>query len=122
MVKHGERYWVFAKDLDVTGSEQQKNRPYVIVSRNAINQLGFNVVGVPVSTKIHKANSHRILIPAGPMIKDLACARIMGDSVALTDHIRVLDHSRFEQPKMGKMSDTAMGGIEPGLAFLFDIR
>ncbi len=56
------------------------------------------------------------------MIKDLACARIMGDSVALTDHIRVLDHSRFEQPKTGKMSDTAMGGIELGLAFLFDIR
>ncbi len=73
-------------------------------------------------TKIHKANSHRILIPAGHMIKDLACARIMSDSVALTDHIRVLDHTRFEQPKMGKMSDTAMGGIELGLAFLFDIR
>jgi mRNA-degrading endonuclease toxin of MazEF toxin-antitoxin module len=122
MTKYGEIYWVFAKDLDIAGSEQQKSRPYVIVSRDAINALGHNVVGVPLSTKVHKANSHRIFIPVNHMIKDLACVRPMSDSVALTDHIRVLDPLRFEQPKMGKMSDTAMGGIELGLVFLFEIR
>jgi mRNA-degrading endonuclease toxin of MazEF toxin-antitoxin module len=92
------------------------------VSRNAINQLGFNVVGVPLSSKIHKANSHRILIQVAHMISDPSSPHRLTDSVALTDHIRVLDPSRFEQPKMGRMSDTAMGGIELGLAFLFDIR
>jgi mRNA-degrading endonuclease toxin of MazEF toxin-antitoxin module len=122
MTKYGEIYWVFAKDLDIAGSEQQKSRPYVIVSRDAINALGHNVVGVPLSTKVHKANSHRIFIPVNHMIKDLTCVRPMSDSVALTDHIRVLDPLRFEQPKMGKMSDTAMGGIELGLVFLFEIR
>ncbi len=122
MIKHGEIYWVLAKDLDIKHSEQRKDRPYVIVSRDAINQLGKNVVGVPLSSKTSKANSHRILIPLAHMIKDVSCVRPMTDSVALTDHIRVLDPSRFEQPKMGKMSETAMGGIELGLAFLFDIR
>lgn len=122
MIKCGEIYWVSARDLDIAGSEQKKNRPYVIVSRDAVNALGRNVVGVPLSSKTSKANSHRILIPLAHMIKDVACLRVMTDSVALTDHIRVLDPSRFEQPKMGTMSDTAMGAIEAGLAFLFDIR
>ena len=93
MISYGEIYWVFAKDLDIAGSEQQKNRPYVIVSRNAINKLGHNVVGVPLSTKIHKANSYRVQIPFVYMIKDVACSRPMSDSVALTDHVRVLDPS-----------------------------
>lgn len=122
MIRCGEIYWVFANDLDVKGSEQRNDRPYVIVSRDAINALGKNVVGVPLTSRLHKANSHRILIPMAHMIRDLSCKRNMTDSVALTDHIRVLDPSRFEQPKMGIMSDTAMGGIEAGLAFLFDIR
>jgi mRNA-degrading endonuclease toxin of MazEF toxin-antitoxin module len=122
MIKHGEIYWVSAKDLDIAGSEQQKNRPYVIVSRDAVNKLGHNVVGVPLSTKVHKANSYRILIPLGHMIVDVACHRQLSDSVALTDQIRVLDSSRLEQPKMGTVSATAIGGIELALAFLFDIR
>jgi len=37
---------------------------------------------------------------------------------ALTDHIRVLDSSRLERPRMGRVSDTAMGGLELALAFL----
>ena len=122
MIKQGEIYWVFAADLDIKGSEQQKSRPYVIVSRDAINRHGLNVVGVPLSTKTHKANSHRILIPITHILKDPGCTRPISDSVALTDHIRVLDPSRFEHPKVGRLSDTAMGGLELGLAFLFDIR
>lgn len=113
---------MFAKDLDVTAHEQKYARPYVIVSRDVINRIGTNVVGVPFSTKLHKANSHRILIPLVHMVRDVGCARPLETSVALTDHIRVLDPIRFESPKMGKVSDTAMGSIELGLAFLFDIR
>jgi mRNA-degrading endonuclease toxin of MazEF toxin-antitoxin module len=123
MIKQGEIYWVFAKDLDIQGHEQEKSRPYVIVSRDHINNQGDrNVVGVPLSTKVHKANSHRILIPAAHMIRDVACTRPLADSVAPTDHIRVLDRTRFELPKMGRLSDTALGGLELSLVFLFDIR
>jgi len=121
-VKQGEIYWVNARDLDVQGSEQQKSRPYLIVSRTIINKLGQNVVGVPLTTKLHKANSYRIKLPVGFMVKDPACTRPLQDSVALTDHIRVLDISRLEQPKMGAILLTAVGGIELGLSFLFDIR
>jgi mRNA-degrading endonuclease toxin of MazEF toxin-antitoxin module len=95
-VKQGEIYWVNAKDLDIQGSEQQKSRPYIIVSRTLINKLGKNVVGVPLSTKLHKASSHRLLIPVAHMVKDASCTRVLSDSVALTDHIRVLDIDRLE--------------------------
>lgn len=121
-VKQGEIYWVFAKDLDIKGSEQQKSRPYLIVSRTSINRIGQNVVGVPLTTKLHKANSYRINLPVQFMVKDPASSRPLSDSVALTDHIRVLDVTRLEQPKMGMLSLTAIGGIELGLSFLFDIR
>ena len=104
MFKQGEIYWVFAKDLDIQGHEQEKSRPYVIVSRNLVNSQGDkNVVGVPFSTKLHKANSHRILLPAAHMIRDPACQRTLTDSVALTDHIRVLDPSNPQRsPKTGQ--------------------
>jgi mRNA-degrading endonuclease toxin of MazEF toxin-antitoxin module len=101
----------------------KKSRPKVIVPRDYVNNQGDkNVVGVPFSTRLHKANSHRILIPAIHMIRDAACTRQLTDSVALTDHIRVLDPNRFDLPKPARLSDTAMGASELGLDFLFDIR
>ncbi len=121
-IKQGEIYWVNARELDVLGSEQQKSRPYIIVSRTLINRFGKNVVGVPLSTKTQKASSYRLLLPGEQIVKDPACRRELSDSVALTDHIRVLDVERLEQPKMGTLSQTALGGIELALSFLFDIR
>src|ERR1035437_8509149 len=98
-IKQGEIYWVYADDLDIQGSEQKKSRPYVIVSRDAINRIGNNVVGIPLSSKVHKANSHRILIPLAHMVRNPACTRAMAESVALVDHIRVLDPTRLERPR-----------------------
>jgi mRNA-degrading endonuclease toxin of MazEF toxin-antitoxin module len=122
-VYQGEIYWVFAKDLDIAGSEQEKDRPYVIVSSSAINKLGPNVVGVPLSTKLHKACAHRIKVPVQLVSVNQAWAgKKLTDSVALTDHIRVLDKKRLEQPKMGTFSQAAIGGMELALTALFDIR
>jgi mRNA-degrading endonuclease toxin of MazEF toxin-antitoxin module len=120
--KQGEIYWVMMKDTATTGAEQKKDRPYVIVSRNQINRLGQHVVAVPFTSKLRHACAHRILIPTTQMVPNPACARKLVDSVALTDHIRVLDKSRLEQPKMGDLSETARLGIEGALAYVFDIR
>lgn len=122
-VKQGEIYWVYAHDLDIAGSEQEKSRPYLIVSSNQINKLGQNVVGVPLSAQLQKACAHRVKVPEQMMIKNPASNRLpFKDSVALTDHIRVLDKKRLEQPKMGDLSTTAVGGLELALSILFDIR
>lgn len=130
-ILRGDIYWVRAKDLDVQGSEQKKNRPYVIVSRTNVNRAGPNVVGVPLSTKLGKAQGHRILIPEQLMVKDITWPATWPDgqprtqlstSVALTDHIRVLDKTRLVQPRMGSLSTAAIGGLEVALANIFDIR
>lgn len=121
-VSQGDIYWVRADDLDIEGSEQQKSRPYVIASRTKINRLGKNVVGVPLSSKVHKACAHRLLIPLQHMVPEVGTSRRLETSVALTDHIRVLEVARLERPRMGRLSDTAIYGLEGALAFLFNIR
>ena len=119
--KQGDIFWTVARDLDVAGNEQDLDRPYVIVSRNALNNLCRNVVGVPLTTKLHKAGGHRVLIPDHQMIAEIGSGRRLETSVALTDHIRVLDPQRFERPRMGRVTETALGGIENGIAWLFDV-
>ena len=120
--KQGEIYWVRANDIDVEGSEQKKNRPYVIVSRDYINRQGHVVIGVPLTSQLHQAKGYRLKIELPHMVQNPACLRKLKDSVVLTDHIRVLDPDRLEQPKMGDVSETARGGIEAALSGIFDIR
>lgn len=74
-VKQGDIYYVRSKDLDVEGSEQCNDRPYVIVSRDLVNNQGHVVIGVPLTSKLHKANSYRVKIPAQQMIKDVSSKR-----------------------------------------------
>lgn len=121
-IKQGEIYWVDIPKAHTVGSEQWKRRPYIIVSRDAINRIGRNVVGVPLSSKLHKASQYRILLPATEIIKDIGRPDSITDSVALTDQLRVLDVSRLEQPRIGKLSTTAVMALELGVAFVFDIR
>jgi len=120
--KQGEIYWVTIKSNETAGSEQKKNRPYVIVSRNQINRLGPHVIGVPFTSQLRHACADRALIPVSQMVPNTACARKLKDSVALTDQIRVLDKSRLELPKMGDLTETAKYGIEGALAHVLDIR
>ena len=120
--QQGEIYWVIINAAETAGSEQKKNRPYIIVSKNQINRLGPHVIGVPFTSQLRHACAHRVLIPFSQMIPNSASARTLQDSVALTDQIRVLDKSRLEQPKMGDLTETARYGIEGALANTFDIR
>jgi mRNA-degrading endonuclease toxin of MazEF toxin-antitoxin module len=128
-ILQGDVYWVYAHDLDIEGSEQAKNRPYVIVSRLSINRLGHNVVGVPLSTVLSKAGMHRMMIPLQMMIKDPAWPATwpsgqprnqLEKSVALTDHVRVLDIRRLTMPRMGSLSTTAIAGLELALRRIFE--
>jgi mRNA-degrading endonuclease toxin of MazEF toxin-antitoxin module len=128
-VLQGGIYWVYARDLDIEGSEQKKNRPYVIVSRLKINRLGKNVIGVPLSSVLDKEGGHRIKIPVQMMVKNPAWPaewspgiprRQLETSIALTDHIRVLDIGRLTQPPMGCLSASAIVGLELALRYIFE--
>jgi mRNA-degrading endonuclease toxin of MazEF toxin-antitoxin module len=128
-ILQGEIYWVHAKDLDIQGSEQKKNRPYVIVSRSSINALGRNVVGVPLTTVLTAGGGYRVQIPVQLMVPNPhwpgtwpngSARRQLETSVALVDHIRVLDANRLTIPKMGDLSSTAVAGLELALQRLFE--
>ncbi len=119
--KRGEIYWVNARDLDVQGHEQNKSRPYVIVSRDALNRSLPNVVGVPFTTNLNKACGYRIKIQLAHMVPNPASGRALQDSVALVDHVRVLAADRLEQPPMGTVTQTAVGGLELALSYVFQI-
>ena len=99
----------------------EKSRPYVIASKTALNLKSPIVVDVPLTSTLSKACSHRMFLPVAHMIVDPSCKRRPNDSVALTDQIRVLDIKRLESPRIGRLSDTALGGLEVALSYLFDI-
>lgn len=120
-IKRGDIFWVEIPDSQTVGSEQKGKRPYIIVSRTSINKMGRTVVGVPMSTKTKKQSAYRIVLPAAEIIKDVTCTSNFVDSVALTDHVRVLDQERLIKPREAHLSDSAIIALELGLSFLLQI-
>src|ERR1019366_9650964 len=82
--------------ITTSGSEQSGLRLWVIVSQDVVNRGKPTAVGVPLTTKVHKANSYRVYLPADFLIPDPGCTPFQ-NSVALCDHVRVLDTSRIRK-------------------------
>src|ERR1051326_5815382 len=116
-VKQGEIYMVDIPRFQTVNHEQYKRRPYVVMSTLRCNRIG-NVIGVPLSHVTRKACEHRVLIPAGEIIPAGGCRFNFLNSVALTDHSRVLDVSRLEMPSIGQISRRALLSVLRGLAVL----
>jgi mRNA-degrading endonuclease toxin of MazEF toxin-antitoxin module len=110
-------YWCEPDPKDTVGSEQQKDRPWVIVSVSNLHR-GNCVVGIPLTTEKSKASAHLIAIPAQEIKMDDGAAAI--DCVALTDQIRALDKRRFRK-KAGCVSQRALSSIQLGLERLFGL-
>lgn len=104
-----------------SGSEQTGMRPFIIVSRDSVNKNKKTAVGVPLSTRTQKANSYRILLPAGELIRDIRTAYQFQDSVALCDHVRVLDLTQVKH-RIGTISANALAAVGLGLGYVFDLR
>lgn len=123
-IKQGDIYWVDIPQSHTIGSEQYNRRPYVVVSRTQVNRSGKTVVGVPLTTAAVMDVSqppHRIVIPAKEIVRDVQFTGEIKDSIAKTDHVRVLDKTRLNK-KMGTLSNTAFVAVGLGLGFLFDLR
>jgi len=117
----GDIYWVDIPKNQTQGSEQFGRRPFVVISRNAVNKIVKTVVVAPMSTNISQQPPHRILIPVTEMIRDIHSTSTLSASVVKTDQIRVIDKSRL-QDKIGKLSQTVTQSVLLGVAFVFDIR
>jgi mRNA-degrading endonuclease toxin of MazEF toxin-antitoxin module len=104
-----------------SGSEQSGMRPWIIVSRHIISQGKPTAVGVPMTTRVDKANSYRIALPVAELISEVTSGYRFENSVALCDHVRVLDKNQIKR-KIGRLSDNALAAVGLGLAYVFDFR
>jgi mRNA-degrading endonuclease toxin of MazEF toxin-antitoxin module len=100
-IKQGDIYWVDIPKDHARGSEQYKRRPYVIVSRTAVNKICQTVVGVPLSTAVdpNKVTRHpfRVVIPPREIVKDAGYSGEIKLSLAKTDQVRVVARPAIRQ-------------------------
>ena len=97
-----------------------------MVSVNSINAQLPIVVAVPLTSELHKiegARQFRILIPESPKIQEPGHPKgCKGDSLALTEQIRVLSIERLPARRAARLlPERAMGAVEAGMAFVLDI-
>lgn len=120
-VSQGEIYWVEIRPDEIKGSEQFGRRPFIVVSRLAVNKILKTVVAVPMSTNTGNQPPFRIVIPPTEITRDVGSTTQLYISVAKADQVRVIDESRLQE-RIGKLSQTATLAVMLGLAYVFDIR
>ncbi|MEO8661447.1 MAG: type II toxin-antitoxin system PemK/MazF family toxin [Bryobacteraceae bacterium] len=129
--QQGDIFWVDIPQAQTEGPEQFGRRPFIVMSRLAVNRTVGTVIVVPLTTfgghvgdeaAIASQPPHRIVIPASEITKDpCSNSQISPVSVAKTDQTRVIAKTRLQQ-KLGRLSQTAVIAVGAGLAFVFDIR
>ena len=111
----GEVYFV---DLDpIQGHEQGGRRPVVVVSRDALNSLPLVVLVVPGTTRVRSpippvAN---VFVPAGE-------GGLRYDTLFMPLHTRALDHHRFTEPPIGRLSPATLEKIESAFTWTLNIK
>jgi mRNA-degrading endonuclease toxin of MazEF toxin-antitoxin module len=123
--QRGDIYWLEMKQDQTKGSEQYGYRPWLVVSVNSINTQLPIVVAVPLTAELHKienARQFRILIPDSQKIQEPGHPKgCKGDSLALTEQVRVLSIERLPSQRAARLPERAMGAVEAGIAFVIDI-
>lgn len=119
--KRGDIFWVDVHTREVRGSEQDKPRPYIIVSIDALNSVLPIVIGVPLSSNIQKQNAHRILVGPSDIINEPG-TRGCQPGVALIEQVRVLSTVRLgTDVRLARLTPTAMAKVEAALAYVLGI-
>lgn len=121
-IQRGDIIWGEIKQEETRGSEQYGRRPMLIVSANAINDVLPIVVVVPLSEKLHKANrQHRILIPESEKIQEPGTNGCPGESLALTEQVRMIDKVRLDPKRVARVTTKAIASVEIGIAYVLGI-
>lgn len=111
-IKKGDIYYA---TLDpVIGSEQDGNRPVVVVQNNLANKHSPTVIIAPITTVIKKSYlpTHIIIYKNNYLKKD---------STILVEQIRVIDKSRITT-YLGKLTEFQIQKIDNALINAFDLK
>jgi mRNA interferase MazF len=113
-VRRGEVYFVNFNPS--VGREQAGRRPAVIVSSDAINSKRLVVLVVPGTSGSNITADYptNVRVPAGE-------ANLPNETVFMTFQMRAIDHSRFADPPVGRLSEAAMSRLEQAMAVSLDM-
>src|SRR2546421_3457234 len=103
IIKRGEVYKFRVSRKETEGTEQQKNRPAVIISTNRLNKKNIRFVAVPITSK----KSERIY--------DFEVSVVVGGKrgKALCDQIRIYNETRLikKEGRLGILNEKEMKEI-----------
>lgn len=120
--QRGDIFWAEVLKSETRGSEQFNRRPWLIVSKTILNSRIPVVVAVPLSTRVEKQNRwFRILVPAREKTAESGTNGCPGDSLALTEQIRVLSVERLDAVRAARVTSKALAAVEAGIAFVLDM-
>lgn len=114
-MKRGEVHW--AQLAPRSGSEQQGNRPVVIVSNDGFNEApGWrSVIVVPLSTSSAQARR-------GPTAVSLprGAGGLAADSIALCHQVTTLDRGKLSR-RLGRLPSDLIDLVDEGLKAALDL-
>jgi mRNA interferase MazF len=104
--------WLERPARDLTGHEQQGQRPVVVVSSDAINAGWPLAVVVPLTKRDRGMALHVVLDPPDGGLRYR--------SVALVEQIRAVDHTRLVE-RWGRVSASTMREVDDRLRLVLDL-
>src|SRR6185436_5212442 len=114
IIKRGEVYKFRVSRQETEGTEQQKNRPAVIISTNRLNKKSYRFVAIPITSK-------KLEIIRPFEVPVLVAGR---KGKALCDQVRVYNESRIikKAGKLGTLSEQEIKEIGEKILFLLDFE
>jgi mRNA interferase MazF len=117
--RRGDIFWADFPLTESEGSEQHGRRPALVVSADAINDRLPIVVVVPLSANVGKQNrQHRIRILEKGKIQEPGGPGCPGDSLALTEQIRIISKRRLDPNRVARLTPRAMAAVEAGIEYV----
>ena len=99
----------------VSGSEQGKTRPCLIVQRDSANRASPTTIICPLTAAgKERGNLLNVLVPAseGGLRKKI---------LVICNQLRAVDRSRIRGPKLGVVSGATMALVDEGLRAILDL-
>jgi mRNA interferase MazF len=114
IIKRGEVYMFRVSRKETEGTEQQKNRPAVIISTNRLNKKNFRFVAIPItSKKLEKIYDFEV-----PVTVDSKKGKTLYDQVRVYNETRLIKKAA----KLGTLSEKEMKEIGEKVLALLDFE
>ncbi len=120
--RRGDIFWADLPEDESEGSEQHGRRPVLIVSVDAVHKNLPVCIIVPLSNQLKKENRiFRIRILASYKTDEPGTGGCPGDSLALTEQVRMISIKRLDPKRVCTVKPIALGAVESGIKYVLGI-